>query len=194
MNIIQTLCQVIGERDSYTVEHSRNVACLMAGFAEYAELPVEDVTLAYLAGIVHDVGKVNLPDHILNKQGRLTAEERAIIKQHPDIGASILAEVDGLAKVAETVLYHHERYDGQGYGTGLSGDEIPLFSRMLTLCDSFDAMTTARCYRRTPLSKAKALEEIANCAGTQFDPAIAKCFIEYISCRQRYDKLATANA
>ena len=156
----------------------------MASFTEYVELPSEDVTLAYLVGIVHDVGKVSVPDHILNKPGRLTADEFAVIKQHPEIGADLLAEVDGLEKVAEIVRHHHERYDGQGYGQGLSGKMIPLFSRMLSVCDTFDAMTSARCYRRKPLSVRKALEEIAQCAGSQFDPVISKHFIEFICSRR----------
>lgn len=193
MSVIQTLCQVIGERDSYTVEHSKNVARLMAGFAEYAELPVEDVTLAYVVGIVHDVGKVSVPDHILNKPGRLTEEEFIEIKRHPDIGANILIKVDGLAKVAEIVRHHHERYDGRGYTGGLVGKEIPFFSRMLAVCDSFDAMTTARCYRRQPLSIEKALAEIASCAGTQFDPIISRCFVEFITRSQSYANLVVAN-
>lgn len=194
MSIIQVFYQIIGERDSYTVEHSKNVACLMAGFAEYAELPAEDVTLAYVVGMVHDVGKISVPDIILNKPGRLTPEELAIIKRHPDIGASILAEVDGLEKIAEIVRHHHERYDGQGYTSGLTGREIPFFSRMLAICDSFDAMTTARCYRRTPLSAVRALEEIGRCAGTQFDPDICQCFIDFIRSRLGYGKNALANA
>ncbi|HWR07151.1 HD-GYP domain-containing protein [Sporomusa sp.] len=194
MSIIETFCHVIGERDKYTVEHSKNVACLMAGFAEYAELPVEDVTLAYVVGIVHDVGKVSVPDHILNKPGRLTEAEFAIIRQHPEVGADILGEVEGLNKVATIVRHHHERYDGKGYGTGLAGDAIPFFSRMLAVCDSFDAMTTVRCYRLEAFSIAKALEEISRCAGSQFDPVISRCFIEFISSRPDYEHLSAAHA
>jgi putative nucleotidyltransferase with HDIG domain len=194
MSVIQTFCRVIGERDSYTIEHSKNVARLMAGFAEYVELSVEDVTMAYVVGIVHDVGKVSVPDHILNKAERLTEEEFAIIKQHPEVGASILAEVDGLEKVAEIVRHHHERYDGQGYGTGLTGEQIPFFSRMLAVCDSFDAMTTVRCYRRQPLSVSKALAEIADCSGSQFDPTISRWFIDFIARRADYSQLEMANA
>ncbi|SDD60366.1 HD-GYP domain-containing protein [Sporomusa acidovorans] len=180
MSIIQTFCQALGERDSYTGEHCKNVARLMAGFAEYAEFSAEDITLAYIVGIVHDVGKVSMPNHILNKPGRLTEAEFAIIKQHPDIGASLLAEVDGLEKVAEIVRFHHERFDGRGYGKGLAGHSIPFFSRMLSVCDTFDAMTSARCYRRTPLTVSQALAEIASCAGTQLDPSICECFIDFI--------------
>lgn len=193
MSIISMFCRVIGDRDSYTAEHSKNVARLMAAFARYEDLPVEDVSMAYVVGIVHDVGKVSVPNHILNKPGRLTDEEFAVIKQHPDVGANILAEVEGLEQVAEIVRHHHERFDGQGYVQGLSGDSIPLFSRMLALCDSFDAMTTARCYRGEPLSTSAALAEIASCAGTQFDPAMCQNFIEFINCHWGCDYMAIAN-
>lgn len=191
MHKIQTFCQAIGERDSYTMEHSMKVAGLMAGFAEYVELSGDDVTLAYLIGIVHDIGKVGVPSHILNKAGRLTAEEFSIIKQHPDIGARLLAKMDGLEKVAEVVRHHHERYDGGGYGQGLAGEEIPYFSRMLSLCDAFDAMTRSRCYRRRPLSVNVALEEIAGCAGTQFDPELCQGFIDFIKLQSALGKLAS---
>lgn len=166
----------------------------MASFAKYVELPAEEVPMAYLIGIVHDVGKVSVPDHILNKPGRLTAEEFAVIKQHPQIGAKLLAEVDGLEKMAEIVRYHHERYDGQGYGQGLFGQNIPFFSRMLAVCDAFDAMTSARCYRRKPLSTAQALEEISKGAGSQFDPKISQRFIEFIWSHQSFGDFAIASS
>ncbi|WP_371364296.1 Cyclic di-GMP phosphodiesterase [Sporomusa rhizae] len=193
MSIVQMFCRVIGDRDSYTAKHSKNVARLMADFAQYSDLTVEDVSMAYVVGIVHDVGKVSVPDHILNKPGRLTEEEFAVIKQHPDIGANILEEVVGLEQVAEIVRHHHERYDGEGYVQGLSGESIPLFSRMLALCDTFDAMTTARCYREKPLSTNEALAEISRCAGTQFDPQICRSFIEFINYQGGCNYLATAN-
>ena len=192
MCIIHKFCQAIGERDSYTIEHSKKVACLMASFAKYAKLPDEEVTIAYLVGIVHDIGKVNVPDHILNKPGRLTADEFAVIKQHPEVGAALISEVAGLETVAEIVRHHHERYDGKGYGQGLVGSKIPFFSRMLAVCDTFDAMTSARCYRRKPFSVRTALSEIARCAGTQFDPAISKRFIEFIGSQQTYGAVAGA--
>lgn len=186
MTVTQAVCRLIGKRDRYTVEHSKNVARLMSAFAKYAELSTEDITLAYIAGAVHDVGKISVPDYILNKPGRLTEEEFAQIKNHPIVGAKILAKVPGLEKVAEIVRYHHEWYNGSGYGAGLSGEEIPFISRMLAVCDSFDAMTTIRCYRQQPLSNHKALAEIINCAGTQFDPVISRCFVDFIECRQDY--------
>jgi putative nucleotidyltransferase with HDIG domain len=194
MREIQTFCQAIGERDSYTIEHSMKVAGLMAGFSEYIQLPGEDVALAYLIGVVHDIGKVGVPKPILNKPGRLSDEEFAVIKQHPDIGAGLLSRMAGMETVAEIVRYHHERYDGRGYAQGLAGKKIPFFSRMLSVCDSFDAMTNSRCYRRTPLSVTNALKEVARCAGTQFDPEICECFVEFIKFRQESGDLALANA
>ncbi|MEL7635755.1 MULTISPECIES: HD-GYP domain-containing protein [Sporomusa] len=193
MTVTQAVCRLIGKRDRYTVEHSKNVARLMSAFAKYAELSTEDITLAYIAGAVHDVGKISVPDYILNKPGRLTEEEFAEIKNHPIVGANILAKVPGLEKVAEIVRYHHEWYNGCGYGAGLSGEEIPFISRMLAVCDSFDAMTTIRCYRQQPLSNHKALTEIINCAGTQFDPVISRCFVDFIECCQDYHNRFTFN-
>ena len=193
MTVTQAVCRLIGKRDRYTVEHSKNVARLMSAFAKYAELSTEDITLAYIAGAVHDVGKISVPDYILNKPGRLTEEEFAEIKNHPIVGANILAKVPGLEKVAEIVRYHHEWYNGSGYGAGLSGEEIPFIRRMLAVCDSFDAMTTIRCYRQQPLSNHKALTEIINCAGTQFDPVISRCFVDFIECCQDYHNRFTFN-
>ncbi len=192
MCIIDTFCQAIGERDSYTIEHSKKVACLMASFAQYVKLPGEDVTMAYLLGIVHDIGKVKVPDHILNKPGRLSEDEFAVIKQHPDIGAGLISQVEGMEKVADIVRHHHERFDGHGYGQGLLGKKIPFFSRMLSVCDSFDAMTSSRCYRPTPLSVSKALEEVVKCAGTQFDPEICKSFVEFIQSHMEQGELTLA--
>ena len=192
MHKIQMFCQAIGERDRYTMEHSRKVAALMAGLAEYAQLAREDVTLAYLAGMVHDIGKVNMPNHILNKPSRLTDAEFAVIKQHPDIGAELLARMDGMETLAEVVRYHHERYDGKGYGQGLAGEEIPFFSRMLSICDAFDAMTSSRCYHPVPLTTDTALVEVVNCSGSQFDPEICQCFVDFIKIRQERGNLTAA--
>lgn len=189
MSSIYQFFQEINERDSYTSEHCQQVACLMAGFAEYLELLPEEVGLAYLVGMVHDVGKVGIPDHILNKPGRLTNEEFAVIKQHPALGAELLAQVKGLEKVANIVRHHHERYDGRGYIQGLGGTEIPFFSRMLAVCDSFDAMTSVRCYRTKPASVKQALGELFRCAGSQFDPVLCQYFVEFIDARRESGKL-----
>lgn len=188
LSIIRSFAEAIGARDSYTKEHSEGVAELMLELAQYMRMGQHNVGRVYLAGLVHDIGKIGIPEHILNKPGRLTAEEFAIIQQHPAIGASILANINGFEDIARAVRHHHERFDGSGYPGGLSGLEIPLVSRMLAVCDTFDAMTSARCYRQS-FSPGEAFAEIGRCSGSQFDPAISKAFIEMMYYRQADKKL-----
>lgn len=179
MKIIQAFSKAIGARDAYTMQHSTSVAALITGLAEFMRLSLADVTQAYLVGIVHDIGKIGVPEHILNKPGRLTDAEFNIMKNHPAVGADILRQIDGFAEIADIVRSHHERYDGRGYPYQLAGEEIPLLSRMLNVCDSYDAMTSARCYR-VPMTPSQALEEIERCAGSQFDPDIAAFFSQFL--------------
>lgn len=179
MNIIRAFCKAIGVRDMYTMQHSEKVAALLVGLTEYMKLSASEVTMAYLAGIVHDVGKIGISEDILNKPGRLTEAEYEIIKRHPCKGADILQEVDEFAILAQIVRHHHERYDGKGYPQGLKGQNIPRISRMLTICDAYDAMTSVRCYC-SPHSIEEALEEIKKCAGGQFDPELSNIFIAFI--------------
>lgn len=179
ISIIKSFCKAIEARDAYTLRHNENVADLAVGLAEYLRLPTTDIMTVYLAGLVHDIGKIGVPESVLNKPGRLTDGEYAVIKHHPVIGADIVAEIDGFGAIAKIVRHHHERYDGRGYPDGLAGEQIPFFSRLLAVCDAYDAMTSVRCYR-VPLNIESAVAEIAACAGSQFDPDIARCFIEYI--------------
>ncbi|EIW15825.1 MULTISPECIES: HD domain-containing phosphohydrolase [Pelosinus] len=179
MNIIKAFCKAIGVRDIYTMQHSENVAALLVGLTEYMRLSDSEVTMAYLAGIVHDVGKIGISEEILNKPGRLTEVEYEIVKRHPSKGADILQEVDEFATLAHIVRHHHERYDGKGYPNGLQEEAIPRISRMLTICDAYDAMTSVRCYC-SPHSVEEALEEIKKCAGGQFDPELSSIFIDFI--------------
>ncbi|MEG6585334.1 HD domain-containing phosphohydrolase [Dendrosporobacter sp. 1207_IL3150] len=176
LDIIKAFCKAIGVRDAYTKQHSECVAYLMVELAEYLNLSPDEVTKAYLAGIVHDVGKIGVPERILGKPGRLSDEEFKIIKCHPVKGSEIIAEIDGLGAITSIVRHHHERYDGRGYPEGLAGENIPFLSRMLCICDAFDAMTSQRCYR-DPYTTEQALEEIKRCAGLQFDPIISEQFI-----------------
>jgi len=180
LKVIKAFSKAIGARDVYTMQHSEKVAALMVGLAESMLLPPDDVTLAYLVGIVHDVGKIGVPENVLNKPGRLTEAEFALMKQHSAIGADILHQIDGFADIACIVLHHHERYDGKGYPHQIGGDKIPFVSRMLAVCDSYDAMVSARCYRQ-PVSKVQAMAEIEKCSASQFDPLIAACFLRFIS-------------
>jgi len=180
LKVIKAFSKAIGARDVYTMQHSEKVAALMFGLAEAMLLSKHEVTLAYLAGIVHDVGKIGVPENVLNKPGRLTEEEFILMKQHPTIGSDILRQIDGFADIASIVLHHHERYDGKGYPQQIAGESIPLLSRMLAVCDSYDAMVSARCYRQ-PVTKAQAMAEIEKCSSSQFDPVIAACFLRFLN-------------
>jgi len=179
VNVMQSFVKAITARDKETGNHSKNVAKLMLVFSNHLNLSPQETKLAYLSGMVHDIGKIGIPDGILNKSAKLAQHEFAVIRCHPDIGADILAGIGEFEEIAHAVRYHHEWYDGNGYAHGLQGLEIPRLSRMLTLCDSYDAMTTARCYRKS-VTLDKAIEEIEQNRGTQFDPELSKSFITVI--------------
>jgi HD-GYP domain-containing protein (c-di-GMP phosphodiesterase class II) len=129
-----------------------------------------------MAGLLHDVGKIGVPEAVLQKTGRLTDEEFAQIKKHPEIGARILKDIKQVEDIIPGVLHHHERMDGKGYPAGLAGENIPLLGRVICLADCFDAMTSSRTYRKA-LPLEVALTEIRRCAGTQFDPVLADHFL-----------------
>lgn len=179
VSVIKSFAKAIDARDKATGKHSKNVAELMVNFAKHLQLSPQVTYLAYLSGMAHDIGKIGVPDEILNKPAKLDSLEFTFIKRHPDIGADILSEIYEFKAIVPAVRYHHEWYDGTGYAHGLQGLTIPLLSRMLALCDSYDAMTTARCYRKT-LTPTKALQEIELGSGTQFDPELSKLFITFI--------------
>lgn len=128
---------------------------------------------------MHDIGKINISKDILNKRMGLTNEEWEILKQHPTEGVEIIKSVDSLQSISPVILYHHERYDGKGYPENLKGDDIPYNARILTVVDSFDAMTSERPYNKRK-SYGEAIEELKRCSGTQFDPKIVEAFIEGI--------------
>ena len=128
-------------------------------------------------GLLHDIGKIAIDDHILNKPDRLDEEEYTEIKKHPEIGYRILSSVNELSEMAEYVLCHHEAYDGKGYPRGLKGEEIPYLSRIIAVTDAYDAMTRDRSYRKAMTQK-EAGEELNRCAGTQFDPHIVEVFLK----------------
>lgn len=177
-DIAQVVALAMNEKDPVTCRHGDHVATLMAELATVLQMTHKAVEDAYLAGLVHDVGKIAVPDYILTKPAKLTDQEFSIMKTHPAKGAELLDAVPGLKAMSSIALYHHERYDGHGYLEGLSGEDIPYLSRMLCVCDSYDAMTTFRGYRE-PISKTEALNEIASCSGKQFDPIISEVFITY---------------
>jgi len=179
MEAIEAFCQQVYYCDPYTSMHAEHVAELMGGLASQMSMSSDEINLAYIVGLIHDVGKITTPNEILTKCSRLNAEEFHIMKQHAERGAKILSGIEGAEAVVPIMRHHHERYDGKGYPKGLYGEHIPLLSRMLAICDSFDAMTTKRCYR-DPITLDNCLKEIKRCSGTQFDPMICKFFIQFL--------------
>ena len=176
-NAIDTIMQTLNEKDNYSEQHVRNVAILSKRLAEFMKLPISDIKEIHTAGLLHDIGKIIIPSTILNKEGKLTNEEYTIMKSHPEIGFRILNSTAELRGISKIVLHHHERWDGKGYPHHLKGEEISLKSRIITISDAYDAMTTERSYKRT-LTKEEALTEVIRCSGTQFDPDIVTVFID----------------
>jgi HD-GYP domain-containing protein (c-di-GMP phosphodiesterase class II) len=176
MGLLHSLTSAVDAKDAYTCGHSERVALLSRNLAQQINLPDADVEQIYMAGLLHDVGKIGVPESVLQKPGRLTPEEFEHMKKHPEIGARIMADVKQLKPILPGVLHHHERYDGKGYPHGLAGERIPLMGRIICLADCFDAMTSSRTYRKA-LPVEVALNEIRRCSGTQFDPSLAEAFL-----------------
>ncbi len=177
---LKALTNSIDAKDQYTRGHSERVALISRWIAErYAEnegLEDEQIHKIYLAGLLHDIGKIGIDENVLRKNGKLTPEERECIQRHPSIGAGILRGIKQMRDIVPGVLCHHERVDGRGYPDGLRGDEIPLTGKIVGLADSFDAMTSRRTYRDA-LSVEHALGEIRKGLGTQFDEKIGTLFL-----------------
>ena len=169
-----TLAYAVDARDAYTGSHSHAVGELAAQIAGRLALSSEDIQLVRLAGRLHDLGKLAIPEEILRKPGPLTDSERLVLERHPQIGFRMLQSL-GVEPIATWVLHHHERWDGRGYPDGLAGETIPLGARIVFVADAFDAMTTDRVYG-TRISPDRALAELGKCAGTQFDPAVVAAF------------------
>ena len=176
MGLLHSLTSAVDAKDAYTCGHSERVALLSRHLAAKADLADAEVERIYMAGLLHDVGKIGIPESVLQKTGRLTPEEFDVMKRHCQIGARILGDVKQLEDVVPGVLHHHERYDGRGYPMGFAGHDIPLMGRIICLADCFDAMTSNRTYRKA-LPLEVALTEIHRCSATQFDPALAEVFL-----------------
>ncbi|MEQ9460556.1 MAG: HD-GYP domain-containing protein [Phycisphaeraceae bacterium] len=173
---LKALTASLDAKDPYTRGHSERVALISQQIARKIGLSEHEAERVRIAGLVHDVGKIGVPERVLLKNGRLDDEEFEQIKKHPEIGYRILKDVPPLDDVRDGVLTHHERYDGRGYPQGLTGDSIPLYGRILALADTFDAMSSTRSYRAA-LDREKVIAEIERCAGSQFDPDMAKAFL-----------------
>ena len=177
MGTLHALTSAIDAKDSYTFGHSERVALMSRMLAEAAGLDGHAVERVYISGLIHDVGKIGVPEAVLSKPGKLTPAEFAQIRMHPEIGARILRDIRQMKDIIPGVLHHHERWDGQGYPYNLAGNEIPIFGRLICLADSFDAMSSTRTYR-SRLAHGQVISEIRRCAGTQFDPDLAGLFVE----------------
>ena len=177
---LKALTSSIDAKDPYTRGHSERVAFISRWIAEkYAEtneLSIEQMHKIYLAGLLHDIGKIGINESVLTKEGKLTEAEYDQIKAHPSIGAGILAGIKQMAGIVPGVLCHHERVDGAGYPNGLEGDKIPLIGKIVMIADSFDAMTSRRTYRDA-MDIQSAIDEIKNSLGTQIDEEIGKIFL-----------------
>lgn len=177
IGVVRALTSSIDAKDQYTRGHSERVAHLGALLATRLSWSQAQVERVHLTGLLHDVGKIGVPERVLGKPGRLTDEEFGEIKKHPETGHRILGGIPGLDDVLPGVLHHHERWDGRGYPHGLTGQDIPMVARILALADTFDAMSSSRAYREG-MPRAKVLAEIRKCAGAQFDPDLAPIFVE----------------
>ena len=176
---IKTLISIINAKDRYTYSHVERVVIYSRLLADKLKLSEIDKSNLIYGAYMHDIGKINIPKEILVKRMKLEKEEWEELKQHPDNGVEIIKSVESLKDVIPLIKHHHERYDGKGYPNGLSGEEIPYLARVLTVVDSFDAMTSNRPYNRRK-SYEEGIEELRKCSGAQFDPEIAKAFIEVI--------------
>jgi putative nucleotidyltransferase with HDIG domain len=175
LSFASALVAALDARDRYTAGHSAAVAVYARDIAGRLGLPEEEQQLVHLAGLVHDIGKVGLPAGLLEKPGPLTLQERRIMEEHSAIGERILSEVEDYAAIARIVRYHHERMDGNGYPDGLSGDEIPLLSRIIAVADAYNAMTSGRPYRDAMPSRVARMR-LAQAVESQFDTAVVAAF------------------
>jgi len=176
-NIVYALAATVDTRDHYTFGHSKAVSRYATELAAAVGYKKEGIKRIRAAALLHDIGKLSIPDSILSKRTPLTNEEWEMIKNHPDLGVGILKYIVGLRGCVDAVAFHHERYDGKGYPRGLKGDNIPLDARIMAIADAYDAMTSERSYKERGLSGEEAVQEVAKCAGTQFDPHLVEVFI-----------------
>lgn len=179
LHVVSSLASAIDAKDTYTNGHSSRVAEYskeIAGRFGFEGKQLEDI---YMMGLLHDVGKIGIPDAVINKPAKLTDEEYDVIKTHPVLGARILGNIKEMPALRRGARWHHERYDGKGYPDGLSGEDIPKEARIIAVADAYDAMTSHRSYRK-PLPQGAVREEIEKGMGTQFDPEFARIMLGMI--------------
>ena len=177
---IGALAEAVDKRDPYTAKHSHRVKQISVDIGHVMRVSDAELEALEWGGLLHDVGKIGVPDNVLLKQERLNKEERMIMNAHPVLGAQIIAPVTRLAAELPIIRHHHEWYNGSGYPDRLIGDEIPKLARILHVADAFEAMTAARPYRMTPLTPEQALGELRKFAGIQFDPVVVDAFVRTV--------------
>ena len=180
LKVIETLATTLEARDSYTRGHSTRVSIYAANTARYMGQDEEHCLQLEVDGLLHDLGKIGVPDAILNKPGKLSEEEYETMKKHPLLASQILSALDNMKEMCLWINAHHERFDGKGYPLGLKEKEIPREGSILALADSFDAITTDRPYRKAR-SKEDAAEELSRCSGSQFNPEITEVFLSNLN-------------
>ena len=173
---IKSISYALDAKDEYTHGHSMRVTLYSLALAKSLKLPEDLLEEIETTGLLHDIGKIAIPEKILLKPGKLTDEEYAVIKTHPELGEHLVNGIGKLKLISNWLKYHHERFDGKGYPEGLVGEQIPISSRIIAIADTYDAMTSSRSYRPA-LSHEEAISEVKRCSGTQFDPALAELFI-----------------
>ena len=174
---IQSISSALDAKDPYTHGHSQRVTLYSLILAKEIGLDESKMETIEITGLLHDIGKIGIPESILCKPGKLTDEEFAIMKQHPERGAQMILKISQLETISNWLKCHHEKWNGTGYPSKLKEEEIPLVSRIIAIADTYDAMTSTRSYR-VALSHETAIEEIQRCSGTQFDPKLAAKFVE----------------
>ena len=183
-SVIAALASALEERDRYTGEHSESVVDLTAKVGDALAINVDEIQQVRTAALLHDIGKVGVPDEILHKPGNLDEREWEIMRQHPVIGERILRGIPGFGAIARMVRHEHERWDGRGYPDGLVGNAIPVGSRIILACDAYHAMTSDRPYRKA-MPHADAMKELTGNAGSQFDPDVVQALVGYLFGRRQ---------
>ncbi|MCI1931205.1 MAG: HD-GYP domain-containing protein [Clostridia bacterium] len=183
--IIECIVSALDAKDPYTAGHSQRVSDMTLKLCELMELDNEETEKIHIAAHLHDIGKIGVPDAVLNKTTKLNDEEWEEMKKHPQIGADILSKSQHLSELKDIVLCHHERFDGKGYPRGLKGEQIPFGARIIAVCDSIDAMTSNRSYRKA-YSFDYCYKEIKKNIGTMYDPAIGQYVLKH------WDKIINA--
>lgn len=179
ISIIESLKNKLERKNIETKLHTDRVSSYCREMAKLLDLPDEMVTKAGMVGIMHDIGKIAIPDNILLKPGKLTESEFEIMKTHSEKGYKLACSIPEIMDISNEILTHHERWDGSGYPLGLKNEEIPILSRIVSIADSFDAMTKDRCYSKA-IEVEDAISELKRCSGTQFDPHLVNIFINKV--------------